>query len=211
MQTTAVIEAKRKGEGTEWLPFQLPHWSEVSLTLCLAAIAGVIALVPEAAALLQFDRHAVASGYWWQVFSGHFVHWNHEHLFWDLSVFVVLGSICECRDRRRYVLTLIAAGLSIPLVVWALVPGLQTYRGLSGLDTALFALLAIGIVQEKWRERQWTWMLLIGGLLAAFASKTGFELFTGGTIFVDANAANFQPVPLAHVVGAAIGGTRWAA
>lgn len=205
MQSTSISEADGIEQATERQPIQLSRWSEVSLTLCLALLTAGIALLPEAATLLQFDRRVAANGFWWPILSSHFVHWNHEHLFWDLSVFVVLGAICECRDRWRYVVTLFAAGLLIPLSVWALIPEMETYRGLSGLDTALFALLAVSTVQEQWRERRWVWVLAIGGLLAALVGKIGFEFLTGGTLFVDAGAANFQPVPLAHVIGALVG------
>jgi hypothetical protein len=41
--------------------------------------------------------------------------------------------------------------------------------------------------------------------LSGFALKIGFELVTGRTVFVTAMGANIVGVPLAHLVGAAVG------
>src|SRR4051812_18393576 len=115
-----------------------PALSRSGLTIGLTALCLLIALLPGAADCLQFDRSAIAAGQWWRLFTGHLTHWGSEHLAWDLLVFFALGVICETTDRRRFVTVLGAPSLVIALSVWALLPHAQTYRGLSGLDTALF-------------------------------------------------------------------------
>jgi len=41
--------------------------------------------------------------------------------------------------------------------------------------------------------------------LLGLVAKIGFEMLTRSAIFVDASSAGFQPVPLAHVIGALVG------
>ena len=181
------------------------QWPQADLTVWLTVLCLGIALLPNADSWLQFDRSAIAAGQWWRVVTGHFTHWNGEHLFWDLSIFAILGWICERKDRSRFVIGLSAATLLISFAGWILLPVLQTYRGLSGLDTALFTLLAASALQANWREQQWGWVIAIGALLAGLAAKIAFEMQSAGALFVDTAGAGFQPVPLAHIIGAFVG------
>ncbi len=201
--SSTTVESRSQGQSSS--PVKWPYGARISVTLCLVLFTITVAIVPGVSTALQFDRHASIGGAWWQFLSGHFVHWNIEHLFWDLTMFAMLGCFCEKRSRQRFVVALLLAGLAIPIALWTWLPDLQTYRGLSGLDTALFTLLTAGLLREHWRGRRWAWVLAIGGLLMGLATKIAFELATGTTLFVDAAAANFQPVPLAHVVGGVIG------
>jgi len=40
------------------------------------------------------------------------------------------------------------------------------------------------------------------GAVVAFLGKVGYESLTGATLFVDSAAAGFEPLPLAHLLGA---------
>jgi hypothetical protein len=82
---------------------------------------------------------------------------------------------------------------------------MTTYRGLSGIDSALFALLAALIARRAIMEKDWSRLALATLVSIGFAAKIGFELSTGGTLFVNSTAAGMIPVPLAHVVGGIIG------
>ena len=93
----------------------------------------------------------------------------------------------------------------IPLTVWICMPKLPTYRGLSGIDSAVFMLLAITLLSESWARRDWGWTLICTAMIVGFTAKACFEFFTGTTLFVDAAEANMLPVPLAHIIGAVIG------
>jgi rhomboid family GlyGly-CTERM serine protease len=197
-----VLSAGRATErAADWLSRRLDVWVTIGLSLLVVAAA----LVPAASTGLELDRTAVASGEWWRVVTGHFVHWNVEHLTWDLLVFVVVGAICERRSRVRFAITLSVAAMLISAAAWWLLPQVASYRGLSGLDTAIFALLAVSVFRESWERRQWHTVGLMSVLIAALAAKIGFEAMTGGTWFVDSSRGGFQPVPLAHVVGALCG------
>jgi rhomboid family GlyGly-CTERM serine protease len=143
---------------------------------------------------MQFDRHAVACGQYWRIVTGHFTHWSAEHLMWDVIVFAALGAVCERLDRWKMIWTIVA---SIFAISFFAAPQCETYRGLSGIDSALFVLLAVMLRRER--------PIVVSILLTAFAIKSGYELLTGHTIFVDNTASGFVPVPLAHIIGGVCG------
>ncbi len=175
------------------------------MTALVAAASVAIALWPGAGSLLEFNRAALAAGDWWRVLSGQLTHFGFEHLAWDAGVFVVLGVLCERRNRTATLACLGMVTLFIPSAVWLLLPEMATYRGLSGLDTALFALLGVMMLSEKRREGSCGWVAVIFLLLLGMVAKIAWEFLTGGTIFVDSSSDQFVPVPLAHLVGAAVG------
>ncbi len=75
----------------------------------------------------------------WRLLTGHFTHWTADHLQWDLLVFVALAILFP---PRRLGVLLFSTALLVSLGVILLHPQLPSYRGLSGLDSALFAALA---------------------------------------------------------------------
>ncbi len=172
----------------------------------LPALAALLVYVwPGAGELLQYDRAAIAEGQFWRVATCHLTHWSADHLFWDAVTFVALAAICWAESRRATLACLTVSAAAIPAAVWLLMPDMPTYRGLSGLDSALFALLAAMLIRRGAADRDWRPAALAGGLATAFALKTAFELVTGATMFVDSTAAAMVPIPLAHVVGAVVG------
>lgn len=186
----------------------------VTLTLALAAVA--IQLIPGWAAAWQYERAAIAAGQWWRMLTGHLTHWNMDHLLWDVVMFVVLGVLVERRGHWRLAGISLLSALGISLTAWLAQPDLPSYRGLSGIDTALFVYLACRLLEDAWHDRHWAALVLPTAFLAGFALKLGYEVVTGRTLFVAADAG-FVVVALAHVVGASVGavlglmsaGTRW--
>jgi len=167
-------------------------------------VALILAFVAGATVLCEYDRATILDGQWWRVITGHFVHWNYDHLFWDLLMFVVLGVFTERRDRVSFVVTTVVAALAISAGLWWGTPQLTTYRGLSGIDSALFALAAVqlwrGTPRSAWATRT---LIVSGGV--GFVLKVAFEIISGQTLFVNAEAAAFVPLPLVHAIGAAVG------
>ena len=103
--------------------------------------------------------------------------------------------------------TVLLAALLIPAAVWLACPELQTYRGLSGIDSALLALLAVGVLRDALRPGgRRAVAVACAAVMLGFGAKLAYELATGAALFVDAEAAGFVPVPVAHAVGAAVGG-----
>jgi rhomboid family GlyGly-CTERM serine protease len=175
----------------------------VALLLTVAAFAVYAA--PSLARWLQFSRVTHAGGQWWRVMTCHWTHWSWDHLLWGVLVFAVLGIICELIDRARMVLCLVASAFVIPMALWWLDPGLESYRGLSGLDSALFTLLLSAVARLAIVEKRWGGLAMSMLILAVFGGKVMYESVTGSAIFADAVAGGFEPVPFAHVVGAAVG------
>ncbi len=187
------------------------------VSLALGAAACLIMAFPSLADWLQYDRSAVVEGQLWRIATCHLTHWSLDHLFWDVIALLFLGFVIEQDKRRRLLTCMGLSAVSIPLAVYVCMPELSTYRGLSGIDSAVFMLLAIILLRDSWeqRDRGWGdrgWTLVCTALIVGFAAKTGFEFVTGTALFVDATAAEMLPVPLAHVIGAGIGvlcGVQW--
>lgn len=181
-------------------PFPLPMKMRLPfLTLTLAVVAMSIHLIPGATELLQYDRAALASGEVWRWLTGHVAHFGANHLLWDVSVLVALGWTCEREARGRCALALALAAPAISAALWFIQPQFELYRGLSGLDSALFGLLAGLLLRRGQRGAT-----LVGlAALVAIAAKSLFEIATASTLF--ASGEGYLPVPLAHLVGLGAG------
>jgi rhomboid family GlyGly-CTERM serine protease len=179
--------------------------TRLPITLAMGGIALIVALMPLAPELLQFDRPAIASGAFWRLATCHVTHWNLEHFWWDGLMFVVLAATCELRDRRRMMGSISAAAVAVTALVWFGCLDIATYRGLSGIDTALFTMLAMEVACEARRKRNHEVYLAASGLLLGFTAKTAYEAFTGQTYFVDQNAAGFVPLVWDHLVAGVVG------
>ena len=140
----------------------------------------------------------------WRILTCHFTHWSYEQLAWDALAFIALAIACHRRDRRAFRATLLAGIVLIPLAILVFAPEVTAYRGLSGLASAMFALL---LTLERQRMR---WPVVLCAI--GFGAKIAFETITGGTVFVGGMGENVVSVPVAHLAGAiigVIGGLRW--
>ena len=174
----------------------------VALTILIALAAVAITLIPGAADLLQYDQEAIAAGQVWRALTGHLTHWDHNQLMWDLMMFVTLGAVVEPRSGWRFTLLCLVSAIGISGGLWWRHPELATYRGLSGIDTALFVYMATELLLSAWRDRRLTPGLVSAALLIGFLAKLGYEMGTGQTLFVDSAASGFAVVTLAHSIGA---------
>lgn len=161
--------------------------------------------MPSLAAQLQYDRGAIAAGEIWRLLSGHWVHYSFDHFFWDVLAFGFLGLACERRSRSRFLVCLTASAFAISLSVWFCLPGMRAYGGLSGVDSALFALLVAELWSEGVRARGPEQFTMAAACLAGFVLKISFELVTGNTLVVESLGSGTVGVPLAHVAGATVG------
>jgi rhomboid family GlyGly-CTERM serine protease len=174
------------------------------LTTALTALAVALWAIPGGAATLQYDRTALASGELWRAVTGHWTHWSPDHLTWDLIVFAVFGALLENRSRRAFAAVVAGSALAIPAALWLFTPELTQYRGLSGIDSALFAAFFARLLRDAWRERSLLQAVVPALALLGFVGKSAFELTTGATLFVSPTSI-FTSVPVAHLVGAAVG------
>ncbi|HWE96347.1 MAG TPA: rhombosortase [Tepidisphaeraceae bacterium] len=175
-----------------------------AITLCTSLAACAIFALSNASTFLQYNVAALRHGQLWRLFTCHFTHFSASHLFWSGLAFLVLGATCELRDAKRFVVCCLSSALLISLGVWWMLPAVTTYRGLSGIDSALFTLSAVTILRDsRHGERRGTVWVVIATLIA-FGGKIVFEFCTDRCVFVS-NAVSFAPVPLAHLIGAIVG------
>jgi rhomboid family GlyGly-CTERM serine protease len=174
------------------------------LTVTLAAISGLLLYCGAHQAFVQYNRSAILTGEAWRIFTCHLTHWSASHFGWSAGTFVLLASVSEWQSRRRFVACCLVAGGLIPASLALCLPELQLYRGLSGLDSALFVMLAVHLLGQFKRTTALS-AIIIAGLLCSFIAKLAFELCTSRAFFVSSNGESFAPVPLAHAVGGAVG------
>lgn len=175
----------------------------VPVTIAISFLALLAYMFPAYCELFEYYTKTMPLDQPLQLIGCHLLHWSADHLFWDLGMFVVLGAICERISRQALLGLLLISALVIPPVVGICYPEIETYRGLSGLDTALFGLatFALGLRRLKDGDREGFYIYL--GLVVGMFCKIGHELVVGNTIFVQ--SSNFAPVPIAHVAGAFTG------
>jgi rhomboid family GlyGly-CTERM serine protease len=174
-------------------------------SLLLVTFAVAVSVWPGLAGWLQYDRDAIARCEVWRLVTSHFTHWSADHLFWDALAFAGLGWLCERNSVGSFLRCVSLSAFLIPLTLWVALPQMATYRGLSGIDSALFALLATRVLREAASDKNWLKLVVAGIVSVGFAAKVGFELSTGTTLFVDSAATGLIPVPLAHVIGGIVG------
>ncbi len=168
--------------------------------IILALIAVILFYIPNAHELLQYDYVAINEHYqYYRLFTGHFVHYSESHLYWDVITFAVLGALCCRKSLSSFFIIIIATPLIISLSLLYFMPQLMFYRGLSGIDTALYSFVIGKMIYDKFNAKKFIYgsSLLILALL--LMGKTVYEFTTHSILF--ANANNFIPLPVAHLIG----------
>jgi len=177
-------------------------WRRIPCASILAFVSVlIIYFIPSLESALELKREAVLKGEFWRLLSGHLTHCSGEHLLWDVLVFAGLGSVCELYNRKRFLACMFFSAISISLAICIFHPELSFYRGLSGIDSALFGLLAISLLKESIRDQNKKGIILISLFLVLFFGKTALEIVSGSTIFVSEYGSNVIPIPLSHIAG----------
>ena len=174
-------------------------------SLFLASMAAVVFFWPGLGPHLQYDRAAIVAGEIWRFVAGHWAHYSLDHFLWDVAAFGALGVACERKSRARFLICVATSTLAISASVWLLLPEMQIYRGLSGIDSALFTFLIVETLDEAGRSGHGRVRAMAMAGLAVFLAKIAFELLTGRNVFVNGLDAAIVGVPLAHIVGAGCG------
>lgn len=166
----------------------------------LSAAAVLVHLLPGVAGRLEYDRAAVLRGELWRLLTGHWTHLSADHLALDVVAFAALGAALAWRGRRIFWRTVLGSAAAISLSLLLLGPQWSSYRGLSGIDSALFTALATLLWLGGGRSER-----PLGAVaLALFAAKIACESITGVALFTP-TVQGHDVVPLAHLAGAAVG------
>jgi rhomboid family GlyGly-CTERM serine protease len=167
--------------------------------LLFALPAVVVAFAPARHDLLLLDREALATGQFWRLWSGHWLHFSASHLVWNLVVLLTAGT---CLERLRPGLLLRHVVIAAPLIGVAIMifePALRSYGGLSGLATAVTVLLSLHHLRLATPARP-IWI----GVLALVAAKSVHDALFPGSLLVDYTHAAIQPSVTAHLAGAVV-------
>ena len=170
--------------------------------IILVALGPLRYCFPAVAPWLEWDRSAIAAGQFWRLLTGHWVHWSFEHLFWSGGAFILPALVCQRIAPRRFMACVLISAIAISAAVF--LTNISMARGLSGIDSALFTLLAVVVARDAIATREPGRAVAAGALLIALASKILYESVTGRAFFVQGDAS-VMVVPLAHAVGAAVG------
>lgn len=169
-----------------------PPW----FTFFLAALAiGFYTFAGPAAPAWVFDRSAIAHGEWWRLISGHLIHSDGQHLFWDVTALLVIGWLLE-RDRPGlFAWGLLAGVVVVNAWLWFGMPELERYCGLSGILHAVLLLLLASL----WHTTSRPLLITMGFLIVG---KVVLEWWTNQALLTH---TAWPSVPIVHFAGLCAG------
>ena len=175
------------------------RWS----TLALAAILVATVLVqawPEGAAALEFDRRKITAGQWWRLVSGHLAHYGWPHMAADMGVFAALCWVAE-RRRGGVAWAVALGGVAVGAAVYGWAPEADAYRGMSGVDSAVFGYLVVTLVARHRGLKATAWLTVLALAIGRFV----FETATGRPLLPTSLPDDIAVIGIAHLAGLAAG------
>jgi hypothetical protein len=185
------------------VPSQLSDWIGRALCLLLPALSYLWLQNVDS---LRLTPSSLASGAWHTLWTGHFLHFTWEHFIWDAVMFAALSLILWREEGWRLWGWLMLSAPVISILLFVLDPKLSEYRGLSALDSLLYARVCWGLCVEnvKWQRCVFGVLPLLG-----FLGKVLFALATGTPLFVSDLGPGVVALPMAHLLGF-LAGSLWA-
>ena len=181
-------------EAATRLKTRFPVW-----TLAICAGTALVYSLPPLAAILIYDRTAIADGELWRLVTGNLVHYSAVHLGYDLLAFLVAGIIIETNGYRHYPLLCLTAAAGIGMVLYWGEPAMFYYAGLSGVATAAVVYLCLHGLIEK---GAWQWMCVAA--LFGLGIKVAIEFTLDEPLLVASGTKEFLPMPQSHLAGACV-------
>ncbi|MDQ8206634.1 hypothetical protein QEH52_03880 [Coraliomargarita sp. SDUM461003] len=173
--------------------------------LCLLVPALAFFFLQDADGL-RLTSESFTTGAWYQLWTGHLLHFTYDHFLWDAVMFAFLALLLWREERWCLWAWLLLVAPLLSILLFYLDPALTEYRGLSALDSMLYARVCCGLCStgERWQRVLFGLLPLLG-----FLGKVLFELLTGTTLFVSDLGVGVVPLPLAHLLGF-LAGSLWA-
>jgi len=178
-----------------------PVWSPPWVTLGLVTVALLLGISPLAGRFAELRRVSSWVSEPWRLLLWQFVHWSPAHLFWDVTALAGSGLVCEWRSRRSLCLAVALSIVFVTPTVLLCHPGIQVFRGLSGLDCAVYS-AALVVLWRSGHGRPGAWVLP-SCAMALFVLKCLWETRTGLPVFV--RHTIMISLPSAHLAGALAG------
>ena len=140
---------------------------------------------------LYFSATAIFQGEFWRLISGHFIHADLHHLFWNCLGLAVLGSLLEYRSKRMLLTALSTGIVFVNALLLSPYSQLDYYCGLSGVLNTLL-LLALWL---EWKSTR-SWIIAVIALGAI--TKTLIEVSQGVSLMTH---ISWPPYVWSHVAG----------
>jgi rhomboid family GlyGly-CTERM serine protease len=140
---------------------------------------------------LYSSATAIFQGEVWRLITGHFIHADLHHLFWNCLGLAVLGSLLEYRSKRMLLIALATGMVFVNALLLSPYSQLDYYCGLSG---ALNTLLLLALWLE-WKSTQ-SW--IIAAIALGVITKTLIEVSQGVSLMTH---ISWPPYAWSHVAG----------
>ena len=177
-------------------PARLLHQQLVLIVLVLTMLT-LQSLNASSGTWLEYQRAAILHGEVWRLLSGHFIHINWSHLLLNLAglaLIWILGFSDLGMIRQLTAIFLCCLAISCAMLVFN--PGLDWYRGFSGVLHGLFAIVAVRYLSD---HRYFSLLLLV-----SLALKIVYEK-TLGPMPWHQDPGNYLVVVNAHLYGSITG------
>lgn len=168
------------------------------IAICLFGIPALfLAVFPQLAPSFVFDRHAIAGGELWRLWTGHWVHFSSSHLWWNLAALIPIGTWLETERPGRLLRFSIIAAPLLSLGLFFIEPNLLTYGGLSGLGTGVVTLLGLTLCQNHGKTTP------TGAIILTLVTlKLGHDIASGTAMLSNFGKPEIRPASIAHLLGA---------
>ena len=170
-------------------------------TISIAAVSSLLMLLPaDWHHFIYFNWNAITQGDFWSLVSGHFIHADVSHWFWNCLAALIVGAFIEFRSRRLLLASLGAGLLSVNMLLVSPFSDVSVYCGLSGVLNSLL-IVALWLF---WRETQSRWVIITGILCTG---KILIEILAQQSLLTQITWPPYAPAHLAGAIGGAV--TVW--
>jgi rhomboid family GlyGly-CTERM serine protease len=162
------------------------------ISIAIVVLVSALMLLPPAATqLLYFDTEAIVSGELWRLITGHFIHADSEHFFWNMVGLVVLSTLIERRSGRLLCSSFVLGIIFIDALLLSPLSTIEQYCGLSGVLNTLLA----AIIYRLWLETRSRWIIVVA---ISCIAKIILEMSLQYSLISE---ISWPPYPAAHLVG----------
>jgi len=146
---------------------------------------------------LYFSAADIARGEVWRLVTGHLVHVDLEHLFWNGLALGILGLLIERRSGALLWISLGVGIASVNLLLLSPFAQLHFYCGLSGVLNTL-------IVVVLWLEWRATHSILVVAIAVGCILKVAIEIYLGTALVTNISWPSYSWSHLAGLLGGLI-------